>query len=71
MAIRLMAAWESVKIVTLSGVVSICSCVQGPSEGSTFCIVGFLVIAHVGFNTHPALAALPHNRISSSSNVET
>jgi hypothetical protein len=60
-AMRLMTAWASVKIVTLSGVVlSPCSCF--PGTGSTLHVIGFLGVAHVDFDAHPVLTALPYNR---------
>jgi len=51
---RLMAAWASVKIVTLFGVV----CRLAAGEGSALRIV----VDHVGFDTHPGFTVLPGNR---------
>jgi hypothetical protein len=63
-AMRLMADWASVKMVTFSGVVCRLAAVSSALARAAQ-HRGFLVVAHVSFDAHPALTSLPCNRISS------
>jgi len=54
-----MAAWASVKTVIRSGAVCLREADSSdPCENGALRIVGFLVVAHVGFDAHPGLPTM-------------
>jgi len=70
-AIRLMAAWSSVKSETFSGVIHHLAVVSSALAMAVLPTAGLLVVAHVGFDTHPEPTILPCDRVSGRSAVQS